>query len=275
MTPLARRLTRILEKARRIESTIAGRVEGAVGRVTGAPMDRQPIELAQAVVEEVAREVQPTGRGRRGFPFNQVRVSVLAPNARARAQLQAVLEGAHPLRERIAERLSAAGCPTAGLFVKVSFVTKARAGWTQPDFHVECSRVDAAELPDMAVEPRLELVVLAGTTGRPTHTFGASAVAIGRGAEVCDSRGRLIRTNHVAFTEGDDINQTVSRLHARIERESGAAVYRIFDDGSAQGTSVIRGGRGYAVPRGTRGMTLVAGDELVIGRARLKVKSLR
>lgn len=273
MTPMIRKLTGLIEKARKLESTIAARVEGAAGRVTGAPAARQPIEVAQAIVDTVAREIQPTGRGGRGFPFNQIRVALLAPNARTRAQLQAVLEGEQAIQARIEERLGAAGCTVKHLSVRVSYVGKSRPEWTTPEFNVECARVPDAEAAVTKSEARLELVVLAGATARSSHHFGAALVAIGRGSEVCDSKGRLIRTNHVAFTEGGgEINHTVSRLHARIEHDPSSGVYRVFDEGSAQGTSIVRNGRGYTVPRGTRGMVLSPGDEIVLGRARLKVR---
>jgi hypothetical protein len=156
----------------------------------------------------------------------------------------------------------------------MTFVAKPRPDWTRPEFHVEFTRTDRADAPVAAgVEMRLELAVLSGTAGRPSFHFAGASVAIGRGADVRDARGRLIRVNHVAFAEdGDEVNLTVSRLHARIEYDAVLESYRVYDDGSAQGTSVVRKGRGYVVSRGTRGMNLVSGDELVVGRARLKVK---
>jgi pSer/pThr/pTyr-binding forkhead associated (FHA) protein len=98
-------------------------------------------------------------------------------------------------------------------------------------------------------------------------------VAIGRGADVRDSRNQLLRVNHVAFTESEqEINRTVSRRHARIELDEATGRPRLVDDNSAQGTSVIRGGRGIAVPRGSRGLGLKSDDEIVLGQARIKVQ---
>jgi hypothetical protein len=272
MTTMLKRLGGMLEKARKLEEAVAASVEGVAGRMTGAPAERPPLEIALAIVDIVARDIQPAGRGQNGFPFNRIRVTLLAPTARARAQFQAVIEGPDPLPRRIETRLRAAGCDVADLSVKVAYVSKTRAEWTQPDFHVECLRVDHQEPTADDPQPRLKLVVVAGSTGLASYAFGAAIVAMGRGAEICDSRGRLVRVNHVAFADGDDpINQTVSRLHARITHDAASGSYRVFDDGSAQGTSVIRQGRGYVVPRGGRGMTLASGDELVLGRARVRV----
>ena len=96
-----------------------------------------------------------------------------------------------------------------------------------------------------------------GTADRGAYTFTTLPIAIGRGADVRDSRHQLLRINHVAFTEGgDDVKQSVSRRHARIELDEETGRPRLIDDNSAQGTSVIRRGRGIAVPRGSRGLGL-------------------
>jgi len=105
------------------------------------------------------------------------------------------------------------------------------------------------------------------------YVFDQAPVALGRGDEVRDDRQRLLRTNQVVFTEGaGDINQSVSRRHARIEHDPAISAYRVYDDGSAQGTSVIRRGRGFPVPRGAKGLRLQPGDEIVLGQARVRVK---
>lgn len=276
MTAMLRKLNRIFEKARTLETALASTVEDAAGRAVGAPVVRQPLEVVHAVVDAVAQEIQPAGRGRNGFPFNAIRVTLLAPTARAKAQLQAVVDGPEPLARRVEARLRAAGCALSGLSVVVGFATKARADWARPDFDLVCLRLDTVDASGAAPQPRIDLVVTAGSAGRASYTFTAATIAIGRGTDICDSRGRLIRLNHIAFPDGDDeVNQTVSRLHARIEFEAASNGYRLFDDGSAQGTNVIRQGRGHIVPRGMPGMTLISGDELVLGRARLKVKLQR
>ena len=72
-----------------------------------------------------------------------------------------------------------------------------------------------------------------------------------RGAEVRDHRNRLIRTNHVVFTEGaGDVNQTVSRKHAHIAYKPLTGHFRLHDDGSEHGTEIVRGGRTIPVLRG-------------------------
>jgi pSer/pThr/pTyr-binding forkhead associated (FHA) protein len=120
--------------------------------------------------------------------------------------------------------------------------------------------------------PTISLTVVEGTASERAYSFAATPVAIGRGAEVRDTRQRLVRTNHVAFLEGAGAaNEGVSRRHAHLERDTSSGNWRVIDDGSSQGTEVVRNGRGIAVPRGTRGLGLQAGDEIVLGRARLRI----
>jgi len=270
---MTRQIDDMLGRARKLESAIAARVEDAARKVTGS-VATEPLEIALAIVESVEREIQPAGRGQWVFPFNQIRVSLAAATPRAKAHLEAVCEGPPSLRERIALRLEAAGCAVPDLAVKVSFVAKARPDWTDRGFHLDYARSPVITDPAASMMgARLDLTVTNGAAGQSSYSFGSETVAIGRGAEVRDSRQRLIRINQVAFTEGGgEVNHSVSRRHARIEHDAASGVYRVFDDGSAQGTNVIRRGRGIAVPRGTKGMVLQSGDELVLGQARVAVK---
>jgi hypothetical protein len=91
---------------------------------------------------------------------------------------------------------------------------------------------------------------------------------------VRDRRNRLLRTNHVAFTDAADaINETVSRAHAHIDVGSSGEC-RLFDDRSSHGTSIVRNGKTINVPAGSRGVRLQGGDEIVLGEARLRVAGI-
>jgi hypothetical protein len=266
---MTRRLSRWIDKARTLESTIAARVEGRARDLT-KPSARQPLEIVHAILDAVAGEVQPAGRGRHVFPFHRVDLRLRAASPKERAYLEVVCEGPPSLADRIAERLTASGCGASLVDVHVDFVAGAQPDWTQPEFHVEFTR--RAGPPAVAPGARLELAVVRGTAARPTYAFSDVPIALGRGDDVRDTRDRLVRTNHVAFLEiDDDVNGSVSRRHARIDRDARSGGFRLFDDGSTQGTSVIRGGRGLPVPRGARGLLLQSGDEIVLGRARLGV----
>ena len=49
------------------------------------------------------------------------------------------------------------------------------------------------------------------------------------------------------------MNQSVSRRHAHISYEPLTRSFRLDDDGSEHGTSIVRPGRSFTVPRGARG----------------------
>jgi len=223
-------------------------------------------------------EIQDIGRGRRVFPFNHVRVHVVAADRESRARIAAVLDGPPSLRDRLVERLKLAGCAVDRLETTLSYVRRREADWPNAEFHIDFNRAElpapkpvaAPEAADTVV--RLKLTVLKGAAEHRTFAFTTARVDIGRRSDVVDQRQRLIRTNHVAFTEdGADENRTVSRRHAHIEFSDADRCYRLWDDRSAHGTIVIRNGRSIRVPAGARGTRLETDDEIVLGHARLRV----
>lgn len=267
----------ILGKARRLESRITATLDKAAKELVRSG-EREPLEIVHAILDIVDREIQPGGRGKRIFPFNRIDVSVLASSREARGRLEAILGGDTPLTARIVERLQSAGCSVPDLAVSIEYVGRAQKGWRAREFDVALSRVAESGPPLVAavddIKPgRIEIAVSRGTTEQRSYSFVAARIDLGRCAEVRDSRHRLVRTNHVAFVEGSgDVNQTVSRQHAHIDYEPRTARFRVHDDGSGHGTGIVRDGRTIPVPRGSRGVRLQSGDELVLGEARLRVR---
>lgn len=265
----------LLGRARKLESTIARRFDRAAREAVGAVV-RDPLEIVHLVVEAVDHEIQPGGRGKRVFPFNSITLSVLAPSREGRARFEAVLAGNPPLRDRIVDHLRSKSCPVDDLTLDVAYVTRAAKNWRHPQFDLAFARVVRAPACEVRNDPsfaRIDLTVVRGTAERKTYSFAAGRIDLGRCAEVRDTRNRLVRTNHVAFVEGSDaINQTVSRRHAHIVHEPGSGGYRVRDDGSAHGTSVVRNGSTVAVPQGSLGVRLRPGDEIVMGEARLRIR---
>ena len=265
----------ILSKARKVESTLSRAMDRAVQQWSkSGPLE--PLETLHGIVEAVEARLEPAGRGTHVFPFNKVKVSIAAGSRDARARFAAVLEGIDgQLQERIINRLRDAGCETTGLQISTSYVTRPGADWPRPEFHVEFDRVTIAEPPTVqdATPVEIRITVTHGSAEKPAYTFSIPRINLGRCAEVRDSRHRLIRTNHVAFTDASGTtNDTVSRRHAHIEYAAESADYRISDDGSAHGTSILRNGKTIGVPSGSRGIRLQSGDEIVLGEARLRVK---
>ena len=265
----------ILGKARRLESRITARLDRAAKEFVRSG-EREPLEIVHAILDAVEREIQPGGRGTRVFPFNRVELSILAPSREARGRLEAVFAGDTPLPARIIERLQSAGCSTPDIVVAIEYVARAQKNWRAREFDVAFGRVTEPVVESPAADStptRIDVTVSRGITERRTYSFLAQRIDLGRCAEVRDSRSRLVRTNHVAFTEGSgDVNQSVSRQHAHIAYESRTGHFRLHDDGSGHGTGIVRDGRTVDVPRGSRGVRLQSGDEIVLGEARLRVR---
>jgi hypothetical protein len=164
------------------------------------------------------------------------------------------------------------GCRVEHLAVTLAYAAHAKPAWVAPDFHVAFDYTDTAPpLPAAGPTPALGLAIVRGVAAEPSYSFTQSRIDLGRCADVRDSRQRLVRNNHVAFLDTADlINQSVSRQHAHIVLAGDA--YRLHDDRSAQGTSVLRQGTTVPVPPGTRGVRLQSGDEIVLGQARVRVE---
>jgi hypothetical protein len=246
-------------KARKLEQRISRTVDAAVVEFVGRSTIL-PIEIVHDLLARAEMEIQDIGRGRRLFPFNHVRVQVVAADKASRARIAAVLDGPPSLRDRLVERLKSSGCAVDRLEATVSYVRRRGPDWPNAGFHMDFNR---AELPAPKPTPapevaasvvRLKLTVFKGVAEQRTYGFTTGRVDIGRRSDVIDQRHRLIRTNHVAFTEdGADENRTVSRRHAHIEFSDADRCYRLWDDRSAHGTIVVRKGRSIRVPAGARG----------------------
>jgi FHA domain len=264
----------LLVKVRRLESRIARTLESAAERVSGSGV-RSPLEVIHDVLDALEQAVVAAGRGRRVFPYNTITVLLAAASPEARSRYEAVVDDRPTLRERILDRLRSTGAEVDDVDVKVAFAPQARADWKAAHFHVEFARVTAPLETVTVAQPArdpLEITILNGTALEPTYTLNLAHIDLGRGIDVRDTRNHLLRTNHVAFTEGDgDINKSVSRRHAHITCDPASGDYRIFDDGSAHGTSVLRNGSAIVVRSGSRGVRLRDGDEIALGEARVRV----
>jgi hypothetical protein len=270
----------ILQKVKRIEAGMTRAVERAA-REWSQSGTREPLEIAQAIVDAVGERLEPAARGRYVFPFNRIHVTIAASRD-VRARFQAVLESEPTLQERIAARLHEAGCSPAPVQCAVTYAARPSPGWPTPEFDIEFTRGAAAPVaaqepdpaPVAAPDParELQITIVSGTDEAPSHTFTLPRVNLGRCAEVRDSLSRLVRTNHVAFVDlAGTSNHSVSRQHAHIEYVESARHFRIRDDRSAQGTHIVRNGRTVPVPAGSRGVRLESGDEIVLGEARARV----
>src|SRR5262245_24710479 len=210
----------ILRKLRGLETRVASTVNTAVQKMTPAG-PREPLEVLHAIVEAVEKRIEPAGRGKYVFPFNQIRISIAAGSRETRARFEAVFAHDPSLDDRIVQALQSAGCESTGLIVSTTYVERAEPQWTTPDFMIEFDRiavVPQAAPQDQAAHPSLQLTTLHGAAEKPAYVFTTSRINLGRCSDVRDNRNRLIRTNHVAFSESaEEPNRSVSRHHAHIE----------------------------------------------------------
>ena len=262
-------------------------VRAAVQRVQvwfDPPLDREaaPLEVREAIIDAVEQRVESAGAGRRVMPYNRVTVTMLAADKPSRARLQAALGG---LQESIAARLTELRCAIpSGFAVETRYITRAPAAWA-PDQRLAFAydqrdapprlRSGQAEMPSaVSHEPAgLQITVTRGQATHTSYTFAESHVRIGRSAQPIDGRGRP-RTNQVVFLEdGDDHARTVGRAHASIRYDMTRREYRLFDDGSHNGTRVVRDGALFEVkPHDPAGVTLRSGDEIQVGTAALRIQ---
>jgi hypothetical protein len=120
----------------------------------------------------------------------------------------------------------------------------------------------------------VRIEVLKGAAAETTYVLEDASIAIGRTSQAIDDLGG-VRRNQVAFLDTTDgVTETVGRAHARLVRDE-SGHYRLRDEGSHNGTAVIRRGASLPVPRrDPRGVRLASGDEIQLGRAVIRVTFL-
>lgn len=242
--------------------------------------DATPLEIGQAVLDEVEQRIEPVGRGRRVFPYAGLQVRVLAAED-ARVPLEATFAA---FGARVRERLAELRCDAPrGVAVELTCVNEAPASWAAGQMYEvvyvghaagEAAVVDAAEeTRRVATPPALRVTVLKGVAVAPTFEFRETTVSIGRTADPTDDLGR-VRRNRIAFADVvDGVTETVGRAHARLRFDAATGDYRLFDEGSSNGTAVVRDGDVIVVPRrDPRGVRVWSGDEIQVGRAVLRIE---
>jgi hypothetical protein len=243
-----------------------------------------PLEISKAVLDEVERQVQAVSRGRRIFPFVAVIVRVCS-NPAASAAMVAAFDD---IGARIRERLTEVRCELPRVLdVRVDCLDEAPAAWAagrvfDVSFVADPARpVIGGGAPagttsgtvTSVAPPVLHVTVLAGTVEASTGRFTEGTVSIGRSADPEDDLGR-VRRNRLAFVDVvDGINETVGRAHARLRSDAATREVRLFDEGSRNGTSILRDGEVITVHRrDPRGVRVRSGDEIRLGRALLRIE---
>ena len=236
--------------------------------------DARPLEIREAIIDCVERRAEPAAAGKRVLPHNLVSVTVVARDKDERAALEAALGD---VESAVRKRLGELRCQVpAGLDVEIQYAKKPKASW-QPTqrFAVDFGTQAITRRPpsrELSLPP-LRIAVRRGHTSQPSYVVQESLVHIGRTAAPTDHLGRP-RHNHIAFVEdGDEHSATVGRAHASIRYDAARQEYRLFDDGSHNGTRVIRGGTTLPVTaRNPAGLRLLSGDEIQFGTASVTIE---
>lgn len=257
------------------------------------PTGTEPMEIRRAVLDEIESRIVSAGAGKRVFPFNRLRICLLAPGAREKIEMEALVLEAWNLAEDVRERLAERGCPApADLEVEVEVTEEGGPAFADRRYLVHYERTErpaataappspsapsaatlATPAPSLAGDrPTLELTVLKGAATQRVYSFPAGRTNVGRLEEIADEEGRVRRRNDVVFLEEGDVNQTVSREHARIVYDEGTGELRLRAEPGASSTRIFRDGKTIDVSaRDPRGIRIQSGDEVYFGRAAVKV----
>jgi FHA domain len=230
--------------------------------------DARPLEIREAIVDLVERRAEPAAAGRRVLTHNHVTVTVVTRDKDERAALSASL---CDIESAIRARLAELRCQVPpGFEVEIQYARKPKAGWAPTqrlgiDF---ASRAVTRRPAGHEPSSRLRIVVVRGQATQRSYLVSDPLVRIGRTAAPVDHAGRP-RHNHVVFVEnGDEHSTTVGRAHASIQYDHARREYRLFDDGSHNGTRVVRGATTLSVvARDPVGVRLLSGDEVQFGTA--------
>jgi hypothetical protein len=266
-------MRRLIETAKRkaidIERLLDDRMNTLV-RASDRPVE--PLEVRNAILDDIERHVIPGPRGTRLFPFDEVRIELLARVPEETVALEAMLDFDGGLETVARQRLVDRQCRlTPDFSLRVTMI--ARKPWDWPSDNpyrlsfCRPPRPEASDQPERATV--LELTLSPGGV-KAAYNLSQERIDVGRIPEVRDRGGRLVRQNAVVIAEDHDPNGTVSRRHAHIKAAldpRGRRVYMLYDDASTYGTCIVRGGRTIAVHPGSLGVRLRDGDEVHFGEA--------
>jgi hypothetical protein len=234
----------------------------------------EPLEIRRAILDEVQSRVVTAGAGKRLFPYNRVRIHILAESEQEREELEAIVGEAWDLQADVADRLRDLEAKAPGdLAVEVLVTDQPSPAFGDRRFRLDLQKGESAA-PAAAVRPILEVTVLKGTATQRVYTFeGPDRVNLGRLEEVEDDEGRVRRRNDVAFLEeGDDVSVTVSREQARLAWDEEIHAWRLRAEPGASATRILRDGRSIDVSaQDRRGIKVQSGDEIYLGRACVKL----
>ena len=259
-------MSRLQKLERRIDQKLR-----AVLRSSSPEDAPEPLEVRRAILEEIASRTDNLARGKLSFGYSQVNVRILLPEPERRRSYELMFLEANSLTRDIKNDFveRKVDYPTR-LKVEVELVDSLPPGVSDRGFDLSFSNPLGSPASQNTMQVRLTLLV--GNAENYEYCFNKPRINLGRLAEVLDSDLRTVRRNDLPLDDDSTaINSTVSRTHAHLEFDPEASRFRLFDDGSAHGTTVIRDGSVISVPQGnSKGVPLQPGDEIILGKVRIR-----
>jgi len=244
----------------KLERAIEEKLEHFQKRGSG----REPLEISNAILNEVETRITPVGNGRRVFPFNHLKVELYAADKERSALYKVVFVDGERLKNAISERLSPPRCETPKRLSIEVIVSETTPDQTDKGFHISYLYLQ----DDKAAVSGARLIVLRGEARPRVFKIEKQQVRIGRQAEVLSKDGLPLRRNDLVFLDNqNEINQSVSRKHAHLKLDSTTGQFKVYDDNSAYGTVVIRADREPLKVTRNFGVALQSGDEIYFGQA--------
>lgn len=244
----------------------------------GTPRGAGSAELAEirhAILDQIERKTQRTG-GRNLFPYNRLSIVIRgADTQQATALRGSFLRDYFEQEIRKALTKGEAEYPD-GLKIEMEVTSdppQRGESWLflSTAFEQPTPVIAAEETADPNAPG--QLIVLQGAAAPEQISLERWQTNIGRSVDVYRTQG-LSRRNHLAFAEDDEISLTVSREHAHVIHDAASGEYRLFNDrfyqrekGESCNLWIIRGGVSQEVHRNGRGVRLLDGDEIHLGRA--------
>jgi FHA domain len=253
---------------KQIEKALDQRLRSIFGGSGSEPGAREAVELYRDALDQISARASVGKRGDRIFPFDLIRIELMATTPERKAVLETLFEPGQMVDDIRASLLEERVTAPRELAVQIHFPPEAAA-----ELRVICEKA-AGQLPESREQAGIpatpaKLIAKSGVASAEIFSVERPHVNIGRVPEVVDSVGRPVRRNDLHFPEGaDEANSTVSRSHAHLRFDSAGGEWRIYDDGSSLGTSIFREGRRIEVPaHASRGVALRPGDEIYLGQA--------
>lgn len=245
----------------------------------------EPLEIKRAILSEIDEGIISIGDNRRIFPYTAIEISLNTRDEVSKGIFSVAFINDNSLERVIHNHLKPPRCEQSEPRIKIVLIDLTDEPQSSKKFEINFI---SETTKSKEIEAYLE--VFEGLANRKQLRLHHSETFIGRCEQAVAKGSKVIRVNDLYFLDSreyvgrmsedlktnEQINQSVSRKHARIIYNEQDGRHYVYDDGSSKGTTLLRGGRGVAenVDRHV-GKALGNGDILCFGKARVKFKLIR